>query len=107
MAEKIYFLKDQNEVAKVTFEMLQGMVKDPTRMPKCIICTVERSYMIVIYTVEGESKTMIVGLCEKCWPRENGVELTPGIQRKISETLNNKLVDGNGVLHLKTTEWIQ
>lgn len=103
---KTVTFKDRQALAEATEALLEHF-QDPTKTPMCIMCGENHSWFLMVYTPEGLEQTQIFGLCEKCWPKENGVENMP--QEKIKEIIDKvkeKMEADQAVLHLGKREWV-
>ena len=98
--------KDARAVAEAT-ERLLDYFRDPEHTPMCIMCGERHSWFLMVYTPEGIEQTQIFGLCEHCWPKENGVENIPQEKMKeIIDKVKEKMEKEESVLHLKRKEWV-
>jgi hypothetical protein len=97
-------VKDEKAVADFTVGWLERMKEHPeTYMPKCILCSTERSNVLMALCPEGENRTAFFGVCKKCCP--DGVD--GEVVKKVMEKIAQKQESGDGVLHVTPKAWTQ
>ncbi|OGM08150.1 hypothetical protein A2Z67_03890 [Candidatus Woesebacteria bacterium RBG_13_36_22] len=106
---KTFEFEDEKEVRKVALKLLEGMKKDPTKMPMCIVCEKEHSKTLAAYSPEGVSHTVFFGFCASCLPEDkirsisnfSELENYNEIMKKVKEKMEN----GEKTIHLTPKVW--
>jgi hypothetical protein len=99
-------VKDEEAVANFTVGWLEKVKENPEKyMPRCILCSTERSNILMVFPIEGETRTTFFGVCKKCCPDGVDDEAVKKVMEKVE-----KFIDGQGdgvVLHVTPQEWSQ
>jgi len=99
-------MKDKKAVAKFAVDYLERMRKEPEKyMPMCCLCSTERSYILMVYEPEGEERTALFGVCQKCCPDPQ--KLDQEVLGKIIDSVKKRMGTGDDTLHVTQKEWVQ
>ena len=101
---KTVYCKDEKVVLDFTLEYFKKLQESPEKyMPLCTFCSTERSYILLAYSPQGESRTALFGLCRKCCPTPE--ECDEEMLKKALDSVKKRLETGESTVHVTPKEW--